>query len=141
MKSGIKFANKKFTSIKNDYEISLDQHTVVQPAGNDDSIPGVGFSFVDIARLSEFNKDDIVGMYTSNNGRSTVAHIISHADVMGIVTKIDDTTTIKVQRTQSEVSKRVITIQDRTANIELTLWGNNCESLNVRILRTFTLCF
>ncbi len=61
----MKFANKKFSNLKNDYEITMDRQAVVQPEDDDSSIPSRHFSFVEIADLPAHNKDetlDVLGV-------------------------------------------------------------------------------
>ena len=41
----VKIANKKFTSIKNDYCLTFDQNTVIKKCDDDKAIVGAGFSF------------------------------------------------------------------------------------------------
>lgn len=60
-KGSLKFANKKFSTIQNDYELTLDANSIVQPCNDPVDIPRMHFKFVPIADIAKCNKDDIVG--------------------------------------------------------------------------------
>ena len=60
--ANLKSANKQYTSIKNDYEMSFNSNTQVTPCYEDASdIPQVTFNFVPISELSKFDKDNLLG--------------------------------------------------------------------------------
>ena len=53
MNGSVKLANKKFTSIKNDYCLSFDYNTVVEGCPDDAEIEGDGFSFTSLAAVED----------------------------------------------------------------------------------------
>lgn len=63
----VKQANRKFSNLRNFYEISLDKDSIISPVKVDDvkeiKIPKLAYKFVPIASLTQFSKDDIVGKY------------------------------------------------------------------------------
>lgn len=57
----LKFANKKFSSLQNEYELTLDNNSVVQYCNDIVDIPKMHYRFVQISDIRNCNKDDIVG--------------------------------------------------------------------------------
>ena len=61
-RASLKTANKQFTSIKNDYEMSFNANTQLTICHDDASnIPPVSFNFVPINELANLDKDSCVG--------------------------------------------------------------------------------
>lgn len=118
-KAQIKQANKKFSNLKHDFELTIDPDTIVQVAPSSDvssmKIPRMHFSFVDIFSISDSSKDDIV-------------------DIIGIVHKIKPLET-KVFGTR-EVSMRTIDIIDNTnRGISCAFWGEKAEQFSEQRLQ------
>ena len=117
-RGSLKFANKKFTNIKHEYELTLDRLSIVQQAIDDGSIGGIDFQFVPISAMHQKNKDELV-------------------DVIGVVLKAEPKSSIKVQKGEREIAKRNLTLIDMDgASIDLTLWGQLAESVNEELLYT-----
>lgn len=64
-------ANKQFTSLNHDYELSFTNDTQVTPCLDSDAteIPNMSFNFMEIAFIENCEKDKIVGM-GGNNAKS-----------------------------------------------------------------------
>eukprot|EP01114_Cavostelium_apophysatum_P012658 TRINITY_DN2887_c0_g1_i1.p1 TRINITY_DN2887_c0_g1~~TRINITY_DN2887_c0_g1_i1.p1 ORF type:complete len:632 (+),score=173.17 TRINITY_DN2887_c0_g1_i1:130-2025(+) len=109
-KGSLKIANRKFSTINNEFELSLDASShVVEVA--DDSVPKSRLSIVQIADIRNITKDAAVDL---------VAVVTSTGPVSKITT-----------RSQKETSKRNITLLDiSNASIEMTLWGNQAENIS-----------
>lgn len=61
-KCQLKPANKQFSTLKNDYELTFNSDTIVQECMDDaDSIPNIQYSFVSIAELANMDHNTIVG--------------------------------------------------------------------------------
>ncbi len=61
----VKLANKKFTSIKNDYCLTFDQNADVAEAEEDNQIKKQGFSFVGLKQVQEMVQQqavDVIGV-------------------------------------------------------------------------------
>ena len=61
----VKLANKKFTSIKNDYCLTFDQNADVLEAEEDNQIKKQGFSFIGLKAIQEMVQQqavDVVGI-------------------------------------------------------------------------------
>lgn len=60
-KGTLKIANKQFSSLKNDYEMTLNGDTSIIPCEDSQDVPMVQCEFVSIADLESREKDSIVG--------------------------------------------------------------------------------
>lgn len=104
-KGHVKYANKKFSNLKNDYEITLDKSAIVQRCEEDESIKSNQYHFVDIADLPDHQKDEVL-------------------DVIGVILDPGALDTITT-KSGSDISKRVVHLGDQSgARVELTVWGD-----------------
>lgn len=60
-KGTLKAANKQYTTVKNDYEMTLHAHSSIVPCDDGQGIPAVHCDFVPIAELENRDKDAIIG--------------------------------------------------------------------------------
>jgi hypothetical protein len=70
----VKIANQKYTSVKNDYCIVFDRHSEIVEVANDQKIKSVGFSFVTVEEINDFEQQrtiDVIGIITSVSPVST----------------------------------------------------------------------
>lgn len=112
----LKLANKKFSSLPNEYELTLNMDTEIQDAGVDDSIQQQRFVFVPINELNTYNADDNV-------------------DFIGIVKKVFPITKIITKVKKLEMFKRSCVLVDQTClSVELTFWGEQAEKYNEELL-------
>lgn len=115
-RGSLKFANKKFTNIKHEYELTLDRLSIVQQAIDDGSIGGIDFNFVPISAMHQKNKDELV-------------------DVMGIVHRAEQKGSIRVQKQDREITKRTLTLIDSDgASIDVTLWGKHADNVDEELI-------
>lgn len=107
----LRFANKKFNSLKNDYEIVLDTNSVVQRVdGANVRVPKVLYSFVNIDQINDVAANEVI-------------------DVIGIVKEVGELGTIKTKKDGRDLAKRNITLVDTTDRaIEVTLWGDHATN-------------
>lgn len=111
-KCSLRTANKKFTTIKNDYELFLNNDSLIEPCDDTCDLPTMQYNFVDIGDLGNFNADALV-------------------DILGIVINADDVTQITTKTTNRQVSKRDITLLDRSEkSVRATLWGEEAETFD-----------
>lgn len=107
-------ANKKFTSIKNDFSLIFDQSTEIEEAKDDVQINKSGFSFSDIQTIQQLMANHNV-------------------DVIGIVTEITPVGQINA-KDGSKRDKRSLTIADDTNfSISLTIWGEAALNIDPKI--------
>ncbi|KAL1260826.1 hypothetical protein QQF64_008653, partial [Cirrhinus molitorella] len=110
-KGTLKIANKQFSSLKNDYEMTLNGETSIIPCEDSHDVPMVQCDFVSIADLEPREKDTIV-------------------DVIGVCKNTEDVTRITTKNSR-EVSKRNIQLMDISGKvIQLTMWGNDAETFD-----------
>ncbi|KAF2347637.1 Replication factor A protein 1 [Trinorchestia longiramus] len=108
----LKTANKQYTSIKNDYEMTFNSNTQVVPCSQDDSIPTMQFDFVTIDQLEQAQKDSIV-------------------DLIGVCRDTTEMTSVTQRSTGKELRKREISVVDHTSRaISLTLWAEQAEKFD-----------
>lgn len=109
----LKTANKQYSNLNNEYEMTFRESTEVMPCNEETTaIPTLQFNFVKIADLGEVAKDSIV-------------------DVIGICKSSTDCTTIVSSRTQKELTKREVNLVDQSnTEVALTLWGTKAETFD-----------
>lgn len=63
-KGTLKPANKQFSNIPNDYELTLNNDSVIQECSEDaQSVPAIKYDFIPIAGIAEKAANDIVGKH------------------------------------------------------------------------------
>lgn len=103
-------ANKKFTSIKNDFCLTLGRETEIQECGEDVSILNNGFSFTSIELLKQ------------TPGTATV-------DVIGVVFEIGPVGSIKMKSGELKDKLNVTIADDTKHSVPVTIWGNIANKL------------
>ncbi|KAI5626710.1 replication protein A 70 kDa DNA-binding subunit, partial [Silurus asotus] len=110
-KGTLKIANKQFSSLKNDYEMTLNGESTIIPCDDNHDVPMVQCDFVSIADLDSREKDAIL-------------------DVIGVCKSVEDVTRITTKNSR-EVSKRNIQLMDMSGKIiQVTMWGNEAETFD-----------
>jgi len=116
----VKNANTQFSNVKNAYEMTLDENSVVQLCDKDDkNIPKMKYNLVKIESLGEVKDNTLV-------------------DILGIIEKVDDPSKFKT-KIGKETEKQTITISDNGNNskkfsIEVTFWDDHLsmnQSFNI----------
>ncbi|XP_041808036.1 replication protein A 70 kDa DNA-binding subunit-like [Chelmon rostratus] len=110
-KATLKVANKQYTTLKNDYEMTLHAHSSIVPCDDSQDIPTVHCDFVPIAELENRDKDAII-------------------DVIGVCKSAEDVSRITTKNSR-EVSKRALNLIDTTGKVvAVTLWGEEAEKFD-----------
>ncbi|KAL2096114.1 hypothetical protein ACEWY4_008262 [Coilia grayii] len=110
-KGTLKMANKQYSSLKNDYEMTLNGESTVIPCDDAHDVPTLQCSFVPIGDLEAREKDSIV-------------------DVIGVVKTVEDVTRITTKNSR-EVSKRNVHLMDMSGRvITVTMWGTDAENFD-----------
>ncbi|GKV35512.1 hypothetical protein SLEP1_g43770 [Rubroshorea leprosula] len=117
-KGTLKVANKQFKTVKNDYEMTLNENSEVEEAANEETfIPETKFNFVPIDQL---------GPYV--NGRELV-------DVIGVVQNVSDKVLLRRKMDNETVPKRDMTIADETKRtVVVSLWNDLATGLGQELL-------
>jgi len=101
----VKMANKRFTSLTNDFCIIFEKHAGIQEVKDDGSIAKQAFEFKKIATIEE-------------------AVQIKSIDIMGVVCEVREKEEIKLKSGVSKVRKYITLADQSMCSISLTLWGN-----------------
>ncbi|XP_018574321.1 replication protein A 70 kDa DNA-binding subunit [Anoplophora glabripennis] len=110
----LKPANKQFSTLKNDYEMTMTSETVIQECLESDvsSIPQTKYDFVTIDKISSLEQNTMV-------------------DVIGVVKSVSDLQTFQARSTGREMKKKEVLLVDQTNTaVTLTLWGADAENFD-----------
>nr|CAD7264523.1 unnamed protein product [Timema shepardi] len=108
----VKPANKNFSNVNHDYEITFNSSTQVSPCLNDSDVPTTQFNFVPINKIAENDPT-------------------SYVDVIGVCKNVGDVVTFTARTTNKELKKRDITLVDQSnTSVSLTLWGSQAEEFD-----------
>lgn len=111
-KGTLKIANKQYTAVKNDYEMTFNNETSVMPCEDDHHLPTVKFEFTGIDDLESKPKDSLV-------------------DIIGVCKSYEEATKITVKSNNREVSKRNIYLMDMSGKVvSATLWGEDADKFD-----------
>lgn len=105
----VKLANKKFTTIKNDYCLTFGNDAHVMKCDDDDDIEGVSFNFTDLSEIESMVQSRVL-------------------DVIGVILNVGPMSEINLKDGKVR-QKRSLTIGDESNScIGVTLWGPVTES-------------
>ncbi|KAI4471650.1 replication factor a 1 rfa1 [Holotrichia oblita] len=112
-KCKLKPANKQFTSLRNDYEMTLTNESIIQLCEDDvDSVPQTRYNFLTVDKIGQMEPASFV-------------------DVIGVCKAVSDLQTVQARSTGREVKKKELTLVDHTDNaISVTLWGQEAENFD-----------
>ncbi|XP_071850158.1 replication protein A 70 kDa DNA-binding subunit-like [Apostichopus japonicus] len=115
-KGTLKPANKQYTSIQNDYELTFNSETTMMPCEEEDStIPNVQFDFRSITQLQDTNPDTMV-------------------DVIGVAKMAGEVQKVTIKSSSREVSKRDVSLVDDSGKVvNMTLWGKEAEGFDASV--------
>lgn len=104
-RGSLKAANKQYSKLNNDYEMTFNSETVIDQCHETDNLPHINISLCPLNEISNKTVNDSV-------------------DVVGVVKSCGEKTSITVKSTGKELTKRDITIVDDTNHsINVALWG------------------
>eukprot|EP00088_Acartia_fossae_P046737 TRINITY_DN5054_c0_g2_i1.p1 TRINITY_DN5054_c0_g2~~TRINITY_DN5054_c0_g2_i1.p1 ORF type:complete len:620 (+),score=202.71 TRINITY_DN5054_c0_g2_i1:71-1930(+) len=109
----VKAANKQYSKLKNDYELTFKDNVMVEPVieGEASDVPTMSYDFAAISDLSGVAKD-------------------TNVDIIGICKESQEPIQITT-RAGKELMKREVTICDQSnSEVKLTLWGATAESFS-----------
>lgn len=112
-KAQLKPANKKFTSLKHEFEMSFTNDTQIIPSyDRDDTIPHLQYEFVSMNTLKDAETESFV-------------------DVIGVCQQCTDVQSLVARQSRRELKKRDITLVDQTlASVTVTLWASQAEEFD-----------
>ena len=111
----VKNANKTYSKLKNDYELTFKDNGTFELCEEDISdVPTISYEFVNICDLP------------------TIEDKTKSIDVIGIVRSAGEAANI-VTKAGKELTKREVTLVDRSATeVTLTLWGNTAQNFETQ---------
>ncbi|GAV64398.1 tRNA_anti domain-containing protein/Rep-A_N domain-containing protein/Rep_fac-A_C domain-containing protein [Cephalotus follicularis] len=117
-KGTLRVANKQFKTVQNDYEMNLNENSVVEEAGNESAfIPETKFNFVPIDQL---------GPYVGAN---------ELVDIIGVVQSVSPTMSIRRKSNNETIPKRDIVVADETKKtVVVSLWNELATGLGQELL-------
>ncbi|CAF1121097.1 unnamed protein product [Adineta steineri] len=113
----IKYANKQFNTLNNDFEMTFNNETIIETCiDNISSIPIQHLHFISIDQIQNMENNSFI-------------------DVIGIVMNINDIVHGKSKQNK-DYTKRDILILDQTGQIIVTLWYQMAENFPMSCIRT-----
>ncbi|XP_056629805.1 replication protein A 70 kDa DNA-binding subunit [Diorhabda sublineata] len=112
-KCQLKPANKQFSTLKNEYEMTLTADSSIQECfDSNDAIPTTQYEFVSIDKISEKETNTLV-------------------DVIGVVKNVGELQTFQARSTGKELKKKEVVLVDQSQTaINFTLWGTDAENFD-----------
>lgn len=106
----LKVGDRKYSTIKNDYELTFDANSEIRPVANDNEIKSMSYSFVKIGDIANKEVNAIV-------------------DILAIVRSASDCNEVVSTKLGGKVlHKRDLVIYDDSGyDIRLTLWGEKAQ--------------
>ncbi|XP_065081416.1 replication protein A 70 kDa DNA-binding subunit [Ochlerotatus camptorhynchus] len=110
-KCQLKPANKQFSTLKNDYEMTMTNDTIVQECKDAcSSMPTIQYNFVPISGIGNMEPNAVI-------------------DVVGICKEAGDVLQFTARSSGRELKKREVTVVDSSnAAVQLTLWGDDAQN-------------
>ena len=99
-------ANKKFTSVRNDFCVTFDMRSIIELSTDDGTISRHSFDFTEISQLKEVYQKKIL-------------------DVVGIVIQVEEKESIKLKSGDSKYRKFFEIVDDSMTSIGVSCWGEN----------------
>lgn len=112
-KATVKQANKKWTDVEHEYELTLHTDSILEPADDyDTSCPQINFHFVKIGQLESVPANSVV-------------------DIVGVCRDPGEVATIMSKNSGKELKKRDISlVDDSETEIRLTIWNTDAENFS-----------
>lgn len=104
----IKMANRKFSNVDNDYEVSFDQNSEISPAPEDGQISQMNYAFKKIAMIETLPAD-------------------SNVDVIGVVRDVGPVSEITSKAGKQLFKRDISLVDDSNAEIKLTMWNEQAR--------------
>ncbi|XP_057517319.1 replication protein A 70 kDa DNA-binding subunit B-like [Amaranthus tricolor] len=117
-KGTLKVANKQFKTVQNDYEMTLNDNSIIEEATDEGVfIPETNFNFIPIDQLGiHVNAKDVV-------------------DVIGVVKHVSETMSIRRKINNEMIPKRDITIADESKKtVVVSLWNDHATTVGQELL-------
>lgn len=114
-KAKVTIAKKQFSTLPNEYEISLESGSEIEECAEAGDVPEVKYNFVSIDQLTTVEPNQTTDVITILDGYTDVSEILSKA-------------------TQRPIKKRDLTLIDSSGmSVRMTLWGSQAENFEKTI--------
>ncbi|GAA5797111.1 putative replication factor-A protein 1 [Helicostylum pulchrum] len=111
-KARVAMAKKQFSTLNNEYELSIENGTEIEACGGESSIPQMVYSYVKIADIGKREKGDNV-------------------DIIGVLQNDHGISEIITKASGKPVKKRELSfVDDSNMSIKITLWDADAESFD-----------
>lgn len=108
----VKLAKKQFSNVNNDYELTFQNDSVVEPADDPDSVPQVRYNFTNIGDLQTVEPNTTI-------------------DTIGVLKDVGEVSEIISKTTSKPYQKRELTIVDDSMHsVRLTIWGPTAQNFD-----------
>nr|XP_046173043.1 replication protein A 70 kDa DNA-binding subunit-like [Oncorhynchus gorbuscha] len=104
----LKEANKKYNTLKNNYEMTLLSETSIVPCEDDQDLPMVECDFILTTQLEHTENDDII-------------------DVIGVCRSVDDLSSFTDKTGRQEYKRDIHLVYTSGKAVAVTLWGEQTE--------------
>ncbi|KAI9446599.1 replication factor-a protein [Lactarius indigo] len=109
----VNLAKKRFSTVQNDYELSLDRGVEIVEC-QDADVPVIRYHFVKVAALQELQKEAI-------------------CDVIGVVREVGDLSEIMTKNNKTAQKRELKIVDDSEFEVRLTLWGKQAEQYSTPV--------
>jgi len=109
-----KTANRQYSRVDNDFELTFDAHSEIQHVANDSSIQEVNLARVKIADIANRNPGDFV-------------------DVLGVAVEIGNIEEFVSKAGKDLVKLEVGIVDESQATIRVTLWGDRSREFHAKV--------
>ncbi|KAB2569843.1 Nucleic acid binding OB-fold tRNA/helicase-type [Lasiodiplodia theobromae] len=108
----VKLAKKQFSNVNNDYELTFQNDSIVEPADDPDSVPQVRYNFTSIGDLQSVEPNTTI-------------------DTIGVLKDVGEVSEIISKTTSKPYQKRELTIVDNSMHsVRLTIWGPTAQNFD-----------
>ncbi|KAI9923270.1 hypothetical protein PsorP6_002739 [Peronosclerospora sorghi] len=104
----IKMANRRFSSVDNDYEVTFDTNSDISPAPEDGQISHMQYSFRKIAEIENVPAD-------------------SNVDIIGVVRDVGQLNEITSKAGKQLLKRDISLVDDSNAEIKCTMWKEHAQ--------------
>lgn len=108
-KCTLKPANKQYSKLRNDYEMTLNNDSEIQECTDATGVPSITYNFVNISDISNKEAGDFV-------------------DVIAVVKDVSDPVSLTSKAGKNLLKREIVLVDSSNASISLTLWGDDAKN-------------
>ena len=130
----IKMANRQYTSIDCDYEITFSPYSQIKHCGDDRSIRKMMFNFCPLAQLADTEPGTFcvfdfscLTTFTHTHTQKKIIYTGTMVDVIGVVCSDGGVASLTTKSGRDCVKRDLEIVDDSQHSIRVTLWGERAE--------------